>query len=49
MELDIMIEMEKTRDYSCRMTHGDLSFRNIMMECKETSGWYPNYWEYAGT
>lgn len=57
VELDNMIEEEKRRDYTCRMTHGDLSFRNIMVRGKEltgivdweTSGWYPDYWEYAST
>lgn len=54
-ELDNMIEQEKSRDYSCRMTHGDLSFRNIVtyggkvtgIVDWETAGWYPDYWEYA--
>jgi aminoglycoside phosphotransferase (APT) family kinase protein len=57
VELDNMIETEKTRDYSCRMTHGDLSFRNIIVQGEklmgivdwETAGWYPDYWEYAST
>lgn len=56
-ELDNMIEMEKIQDYSCRMTHGDLSFRNIIVQGEkltgivdwETAGWYPDYWEYAST
>lgn len=37
------------------MTHGDLSFRNIIVQGEmltgivdwETAGWYPDYWEYA--
>jgi len=39
------------------MTHGDLSFRNIIVQGEkltgivdwETAGWYPDYWEYAST
>ena len=57
VELDNMIEMEKNRDYSLRMTHGDLSFRNIIVQGEklagivdwETAGWYPDYWEYSST
>lgn len=52
-----MIETEKSRDYSYRITHGDLSFRIIIVQGEklagivdwETAGWYPDYWEYAST
>lgn len=54
-ELDRMIEEVNSRDYSCRLTHGDLAFRNIITRDGqitgivdwETAGWYPDYWEYA--
>ncbi|KAI9681638.1 MAG: hypothetical protein M1829_000837 [Trizodia sp. TS-e1964] len=53
--LDNMIERENMREYSCRMTHGDFAFRNIIYQGEkvtgivdwETAGWYPDYWEYA--
>ena len=57
VELDKMIERENGRDYSCRLTHGDLSFRNIIVQGEtltgivdwETAEWHPDYWEYTIT
>lgn len=45
-ELDNMIEMEKSRDYSCRMTHGGLSFRNIIIQGEKLTGIVD--WETSG-
>ncbi|KAI9777782.1 MAG: hypothetical protein M1839_008577 [Geoglossum umbratile] len=57
-ELDQVIQTQDSRSYSLRLTHGDLSFRNILVEIDgtvsgfvdwECAGWYPDYWEYVST
>ncbi|KAI9764728.1 MAG: hypothetical protein M1840_008120 [Geoglossum simile] len=55
-ELDQVIQMQGSRSYPLRLTHGDLAFRNILVEMDgtvtglvdwECAGWYPDYWEYV--
>lgn len=56
-ELDMMISTQDSRSYQVKFTHGDLAFRNILYEHGkitgivdwESSGWYPDYWEYPMT
>ncbi|KAI9827421.1 MAG: hypothetical protein M1819_006962 [Sarea resinae] len=56
-ELDKLIEQQKKQCYTSRLTHGDLSFRNVIIRHNrvvgivdwESAGWYPDYWEYAST
>jgi aminoglycoside phosphotransferase len=56
-DVDAMIALQDERDYPITFTHSDLSFRNMLYQNGkitgvvdwESSGWYPDYWEYAMT
>jgi hypothetical protein len=56
-DVDALIALQDARDYPISFTHSDLSFRNILYQHDkitgivdwESSGWYPDYWEYAMT
>ena len=56
-DLRTLLLQHSGRNYSTHLTHGDLSFRNIMVHEGrisgivdwEMAGWYPDYWEYTNT
>ncbi|KAL9104489.1 MAG: hypothetical protein Q9163_000582 [Psora crenata] len=53
-EVNELVTMYEDSEYTTRFTHGDLSNTNIFVDGDkvvgiidwDTSGWYPEYWEY---
>lgn len=54
-DADEICDMHRSKDWELRFTHADLNYSNILVEGDKvtgiidwgTSGWYPEYWEYA--
>jgi aminoglycoside phosphotransferase (APT) family kinase protein len=52
-----IIKMQRSRPFAIKLTHGDLAFRNIIVDGGrivgildwEMGGWLPDYWELACT
>lgn len=53
--LNRITKMHQSREFELKFTHGDLNWANILVNGDDvsaiidwgTSGWYPDYWEYA--
>ncbi len=55
VDIKRMCQIQDSRDYPTKLTHGDFSSQNIIIKNDkvagiidwEMAGWYPDYWEYT--